>query len=56
MLMGGGGSFSAGGPGKGMHSRLCKFFPISCVKPTLVNFYLLTYIAPSEMSFPYDYL
>lgn len=23
MLMGGGGSFSAGGPGKGMHSRLC---------------------------------
>lgn len=24
MLMGGGGSFSAGGPGKGMHSRLCK--------------------------------
>lgn len=25
MLMGGGGSFSAGGPGKGMHSRLCKF-------------------------------
>ncbi|KAE8715224.1 hypothetical protein F3Y22_tig00110186pilonHSYRG00187 [Hibiscus syriacus] len=22
MLMGGGGSFSAGGPGKGMHSRL----------------------------------
>ncbi|KAL5062810.1 hypothetical protein RYX36_024547 [Vicia faba] len=27
MLMGGGGSFSAGGPGKGMHSRLCKFCP-----------------------------
>lgn len=26
MLMGGGGSFSAGGPGKGMHSRLCKFY------------------------------
>lgn len=25
MLMGGGGSFSAGGPGKGMYSRLCKF-------------------------------
>ncbi|XLR33264.1 hypothetical protein S83_024104 [Arachis hypogaea] len=25
MLMGGGGSFSAGGPGKGMHSRLCTF-------------------------------
>lgn len=25
MLMGGGGSFSAGGPGKGMHSRLCMF-------------------------------
>lgn len=24
MLMGGGGSFSAGGPGKGMHSRLCE--------------------------------
>ncbi|WZZ61233.1 hypothetical protein YC2023_061340 [Brassica napus] len=24
MLMGGGGSFSAGGPGKGMHSWLCK--------------------------------
>lgn len=24
MLMGGGGSFSAGGPGKGMYSRLCK--------------------------------
>lgn len=24
MLMGGGGSFSAGGPGKGMHSRLCR--------------------------------
>lgn len=23
MLMGGGGSFSAGGPGKGMYSRLC---------------------------------
>jgi hypothetical protein len=23
--MGGGGSFSAGGPGKGMYSRLCKF-------------------------------
>lgn len=23
MLMGGGGSFSVGGPGKGMHSRLC---------------------------------
>jgi len=23
-LMGGGGSFSSGGPGKGMHSRLCK--------------------------------
>jgi hypothetical protein len=22
--MGGGGSFSSGGPGKGMHSRLCK--------------------------------
>lgn len=27
MLMGGGGSFSAGGPGKGMHSRLCKLCP-----------------------------
>lgn len=26
MLMGGGGSFSAGGPGKGMYSRLCKLF------------------------------
>lgn len=25
MLLGGGGSFSAGGPGKGMYSRLCKF-------------------------------
>lgn len=24
MLLGGGGSFSAGGPGKGMFSRLCK--------------------------------
>ena len=24
--MGGGGSFSAGGPGKGMYSRLCKLF------------------------------
>jgi len=24
MLLGGGGSFSAGGPGKGMYSRLCK--------------------------------
>ena len=24
MLMGGGGSFSAGGPGKGMYSRLCE--------------------------------
>lgn len=26
LLMGGGGSFSAGGPGKGMHSRLCMFY------------------------------
>ncbi|XP_042457200.1 probable mitochondrial-processing peptidase subunit alpha-2, chloroplastic/mitochondrial, partial [Zingiber officinale] len=26
VLMGGGGSFSAGGPGKGMHSRLCQLF------------------------------
>ncbi|KAL0308549.1 UNVERIFIED_CONTAM: Mitochondrial-processing peptidase subunit alpha [Sesamum radiatum] len=26
MLMGGGGSFSAGGPGKGMYSRLCKLY------------------------------
>nr|GFC38529.1 mitochondrial-processing peptidase subunit alpha-like [Tanacetum cinerariifolium] len=25
MLLGGGGSFSAGGPGKGMYSRLCNF-------------------------------
>ncbi|KAG6536594.1 hypothetical protein ZIOFF_001652 [Zingiber officinale] len=25
-LIGGGGSFSAGGPGKGMHSRLCQLF------------------------------
>lgn len=24
MLLGGGSSFSAGGPGKGMYSRLCK--------------------------------
>ncbi|GAV62161.1 Peptidase_M16 domain-containing protein/Peptidase_M16_C domain-containing protein, partial [Cephalotus follicularis] len=29
MLMGGGGSFSAGGPGKGMYSRLCVYaFPL----------------------------
>ncbi|KAL6006042.1 hypothetical protein ACLOJK_040087 [Asimina triloba] len=26
MLMGGGGSFSAGGPGKGMYSRLCELY------------------------------
>jgi hypothetical protein len=25
MLMGGGSSFSSGGPGKGMHSQLCMF-------------------------------
>lgn len=31
LLMGGGGSFSAGGPGKGMHSRLCKFGVICSV-------------------------
>ncbi|KVI12246.1 Metalloenzyme, LuxS/M16 peptidase-like protein [Cynara cardunculus var. scolymus] len=29
MLMGGGGSFSAGGPGKGMYSRLCKLLDIA---------------------------
>lgn len=28
--MGGGGSFSAGGPGKGMYSRLCKLF-LKCI-------------------------
>ncbi|MBA0555188.1 hypothetical protein Golob_014242 [Gossypium lobatum] len=29
ILMGGGGSFSAGGPGKGMYSRLCKLILVS---------------------------
>jgi hypothetical protein len=32
--MGGGGSFSAGGPGKGMHSRLCKFFAFLLIVPS----------------------
>ena len=36
MLMGGGGSFSAGGPGKGMYSRLCKNKRDSC---SGTNFY-----------------
>lgn len=34
MLLGGGGSFSAGGPGKGMYSRLCKLS--RCIQSFLV--------------------
>lgn len=36
MLMGGGGSFSTGGPGKGMYSRLCKLLAI------LAGFFFIT--------------
>jgi len=46
MLMGGGGSFSAGGPGKGMHSRLCmplfkSLFFLELYKRTFVMYSLL---------------
>lgn len=34
--MGGGGSFSAGGPGKGMYSRLCKLF-LKCISLTAMQ-------------------
>jgi len=40
-LMGGGGSFSSGGPGKGMHSRLCKF-ELLMIASTVVGFLYFT--------------
>ncbi|KAG6468131.1 hypothetical protein ZIOFF_072699 [Zingiber officinale] len=39
VLMGGGGSFSTGGPGKGMHSRLCTLKK-RCISASFLSFFL----------------
>lgn len=49
--MGGGGSFSAGGPGKGMHSRLCRHLFKSYLSRSCENMHLF-FIYPNMIIDP----